>query len=81
MDIFYVDLKVKENGEYLMHRSGCKQLPDSTSRYYVGLFTTCNEAIKDAKKAFPLTNGCKICCKSCHTAKVNTESKAKITVE
>ncbi len=65
MDIFYIDLRTKENGENEMHRSGCKHLPEQTKRYYVGLFGTCNEALKEAKKIFPKSNGCPFCCKAC----------------
>lgn len=75
MDIFYIDLKAKETGEYEMHRSGCKFLPDQTKRYYVGLFGTCNEALKEAKKSFPKSNGCPFCCKACHTATVKKVSQ------
>lgn len=78
MDIFYINLKPLENGDYEMHRSGCNQLPNPTSRFYVGLFTTCNEALKEAKKAFPESNGCRICCKSCHTVKVKTDTRATV---
>ncbi|MCB8964364.1 MAG: hypothetical protein H6536_04905 [Bacteroidales bacterium] len=66
MDIFYIDLRPNGNGEYEMHRSGCKHLPDQASRYYLGLFGTCNEAMKEAQKSFPKSCGCPFCCKTCN---------------
>ena len=78
MDIFYINLKPQENGDNEMHRSGCKHLANNTNRYYVGLFGTCNEAIKEAKKAFPQSNGCIHCCKSCHSVKVRVDIKATV---
>ncbi len=68
MDIFYINLKAAENGEYEMHRSGCTHLPDTANRYYLGLFATCNDALKEAKKSFPQSRGCNYCCKSCNTS-------------
>ncbi|MGE0078610.1 MAG: hypothetical protein AB7S48_12185 [Bacteroidales bacterium] len=77
MDIFYIDLKSKDEGVYEMHRSKCTHLPNTENRYYLGLFSTCKEAIKEAKKAFPQTKGCEHCCNSCN---ISIKERLKIKI-
>ena len=39
----------------------------SGHQQFLGLFTNCHDAVREAKKYYNQTNGCKFCSKECHT--------------
>ncbi|HBL75861.1 MAG TPA: hypothetical protein DD458_11590 [Prolixibacteraceae bacterium] len=68
MDSYYVNKNAQTNGDHEVHKSGCAWMPDASNREYLGYFSTCQEAVKEAKKRYPRSNGCYYCCYPCHTS-------------
>jgi hypothetical protein len=67
MDAYYINMNTQENGENIVHKSTCSYVPGSHQRIFLGYCNNCQDAIKEAKKTYPLTaNGCKFCCPECH---------------
>lgn len=61
---YYVNTQSHE-----VHEKGCAWMPDPQNRKYLGEFTSCTAAVKEAKKTYPKTaNGCVHCSKACHTS-------------
>ena len=67
MDTYYVSKKAQENGDHEVHKKDCSFLPDRENRIYLGEFTRCEYAVKEAKKTYNQVNGCYYCCNDCHT--------------
>ena len=69
MASYYINNNQQANGDYEVHRQGCRYFP--THDYtYVGEFYSCNGAVQEAKNRYPnryRINGCYTCCKECHT--------------
>jgi len=68
MDYYYVNKNRQTNGDHEVHKSGCSYLPDAENRLYLGYFSTCAEAVREAKKTYSQSNGCYYCCNACHTS-------------
>lgn len=45
-----------------------KYLPAAENRVLLGYFITCAEAVREAKKYYPQSNGCYWCSNECHTS-------------
>ena len=58
MAIYYVNKNVQANGDHEVY-SG--YLPVGHNRIYLGSFTTCQEAVREAKKHNIKSNGCFYC--------------------
>jgi hypothetical protein len=68
-DYYYVNTNAQPNGDHEVHKQTCTWLPSTENRKYLGLFDTCAEAVKEAKKDYPKTaNGCYYCSPTCHTS-------------
>lgn len=67
MDIYYVNTKAQTNGDHEVHKGECKHLPEISNRKYLGMFSNCFDAVKEAKKTYPTADGCYYCCNACHT--------------
>jgi hypothetical protein len=66
---YYVNTQAQSNGDHEVHKAGCAWMPDPKNRKDLGEFTSCEGAVKDAKKTYPKTaNGCKHCSPDCHTS-------------
>ncbi len=50
MKNYYVNKKAQANGDHEVHHENCIYLPDIENRKYLGIFSTCKEAVKEAKK-------------------------------
>lgn len=68
MDYYYVNKNRQTNGDHEVHTSSCSYLPDADNRLYLGYFSTCAEAVREAKKTYSQSNGCYCCCNACHTS-------------
>jgi hypothetical protein len=68
MDFYYVNKNKQANGDHEVHKSSCNYLPTDSNRMYLGYFSTCQEAVREAKKTYPQSNGCYYCCYACHTS-------------
>lgn len=62
---YYVNNKAQVNGDHEVHRENCQYLP--LDRKYVGNHATCAEAVREAIKIYPKSNGCATCSRECNT--------------
>lgn len=67
MEQYYVNKIEQRTGEHEVHTSSCSFLPSSDNRIYLGLFSSCAEAVREARKHYTKVDGCYYCCKPCHT--------------
>lgn len=65
---YYVNKNAQDNGDHEVHTENCIYLPSSENRKYLGDFSSCSDAVKEAKKTYPKSNGCKTCSNACHTS-------------
>lgn len=68
MDYYYVNKKEQSNGDHEVHTSNCSYLPATENQKLLGYFASCADAVKEAKKTYPQSNGCYYCCRACHTS-------------
>ena len=63
---YYVNNRAQPNGDHEVHVKSCTFFP--TDYKYLGEFGNCQDAVKEAKKTYSKSNGCRTCCKECHTS-------------
>ncbi|WES96263.1 hypothetical protein P2W68_15570 [Chryseobacterium arthrosphaerae] len=68
MKKYYVNTKAQNNGDHEVHNEYCTYLPSSENRRYLGMFSSCKESVKEAKKYYTKVNGCYYCSVDCHTS-------------
>ncbi|MES2486264.1 MAG: hypothetical protein V4581_10015 [Bacteroidota bacterium] len=68
MENYYVNNNAQANGDHEVHKSGCCHMPLSHNRTYLGLYSSCKDAVTEAKKTHKQANGCYYCCQACHTS-------------
>lgn len=64
---YYVNQNAQSNGDHEVHLSTCSRLPAAENRTYLGDFSTCGPAVKEAKRHYVRSNGCYYCSNPCHT--------------
>ena len=57
MTRYYVNKNAQSNGDHEVHKTGCTFMPDPVNKLYLGDFTTCAPAIREAKKTYSKYNG------------------------
>jgi hypothetical protein len=62
---YYVNNNKQPNGDHEVHKKNCSYMP--SNKKDLGEFDNCQDAVKEAKKTFPQSNGCIHCCTVCHT--------------
>jgi len=67
MAAYSVNKNAQANGDHEVHKTGCNYLPDAGNRLYLGDFTNCVDAVREAKKHYRQSNGCFYCSHECHT--------------
>jgi hypothetical protein len=67
MKKYYVNDNAQSNGDHEVHHEDCRYLPSLQNRTYLGSFSNCRDAVKEAKKHHTQVNGCKTCSTECHT--------------
>ena len=67
MAAYYVNKNAQPKGEHEVHKAGCSYLPDPENRVYLGDFTNCEDAVREAKKHYDNVDGCYYCSRECHT--------------
>ena len=67
MTKYYVNNNEQYNGDHEVHTEFCGYLPELENRVYLGDFTNCSAAVKEAKKHHKQVNGCYYCSAACHT--------------
>ncbi len=68
MSKYYVNKNAQANGDHEVHTSNCSYLPNIENRIYLGEFSTCAEAVREAKNHYLKSNGCYYCSSACHTS-------------
>ena len=68
MSRYYVNKNTQSNGDHEVHRTGCDYFPLEKNRTYLGDFSSCAPAVREAKKIYKQCNGCYYCSKACHTS-------------
>ena len=68
MPSYYVNKNAQDNGDHEVHQSGCQFMPKDENRLYLGIFDNCFDAVREAKKHYLQSNGCKFCSEPCHTS-------------
>ena len=58
MPNYYVNRQAQANGDHEVHKDGCSYMPNQDNRLYLGNFSTCQEAVREAKRYFSQSNGC-----------------------
>ncbi len=67
MPTYYVNTNAQANGDHEVHTNTCNYLPATQHQKYLGVFLTCQEAVREAKKTYQQSNGCYYCSYACHT--------------
>jgi hypothetical protein len=67
MKKYYVNDKAQSNGDHEVHHEDCNFLPSALNRTDLGSFSSCKDAVKEAKKKHSQVNGCFYCSNECHT--------------
>ncbi len=69
MSRYYVNKNAQANGDHEVHTAvGCPTPANEENRRYLGDFDSCHGAVREAKKHYPQSNGCKNCSLPCHTS-------------
>lgn len=63
---YYVNTQPQTNGDHEVHKEACMYLPSLNHRLYLGAFATDFDALHEAKKYYPTSDGCAHCCPSIH---------------
>ncbi|KAA6320703.1 hypothetical protein EZS27_029556 [termite gut metagenome] len=66
MDMYYVNENAQPTGEHEVHKSGCAYIPNINNRRYLGQFSNCADAVREAKRYYSQVDGCYYCCPACH---------------
>ena len=66
MGTYYVNKNSQSNGDHEVHESACGHLPNSENLQYLGVFTNCSDAVREAKKYYVTADGCYYCSNLCH---------------
>ena len=64
---YYVNDNAQPNGDHEVHTTGCSWLSKIESKTYLGDFSNCVPAVKEARKHYSQVNGCYHCSRPCHT--------------
>ena len=65
---YCVNTNAQDDGYHEVHNvDTCTYLPDQGNRFGLGSHSTCQEAVTEAKKTYPKSDGCFFCSKGCHT--------------
>ncbi|EOG9295323.1 hypothetical protein ACLK9Z_000129 [Proteus mirabilis] len=66
---YYVHTSTDNHGDYEVHQDGCDHMPNASNRQYLGYFTSCAQAVSQAKaNGHRTADGCYWCCRECHTS-------------
>lgn len=64
---YYVNKNGQANGDHEVHVLTCAFVPNPENRIYLGDFSSCGPAVREARKHYAKSNGCYYCSRSCHT--------------
>jgi hypothetical protein len=64
---YYVNNHAQRTGEHEVHRQDCRWLSAVISKTALGEHTTCQSAVREAKRFHANSDGCATCSPVCHT--------------
>lgn len=64
---WYVNRNAQKDGDHEVHVEGCSYLKRCKHCFSLGVFSTCQDALKEARKHFRQVDGCHYCAKECDT--------------
>ena len=67
MKQYYVNSRTDEHGFHQVHREDCLHIPYSLHREVLGIHASCVQAVVEAKRLYPKSNGCPVCLAECNT--------------
>lgn len=67
MALYYANKNRQDNGDHEVHREGCYWLPNPENQLYLGNYTNCADAVREARRYYQQVNGCATCSPACHT--------------
>ena len=70
MPLYYVSNEPNEEGAHVVHRSTCGYIPSGKKQTFLGNYTDVHDAVEEAKKIYPVIDGCFYCCYAFHHKKV-----------
>lgn len=62
---YWVNNNAQPNGDHEVHKEGCSYMP--RTGIDLGLHSTCQSAVLEAKRHYTQSNGCYWCSNACHT--------------
>lgn len=65
MDHYYVNDQAQSTGEHEVHKEDCTYFP--SGRTYLGYFSSCRNAVAEARTIYTNVDGCYTCSRECHT--------------
>ena len=65
MVAYYVNINAQDNGDHEVHKVGCYYMPRPEHKLYLGVFSNCYEAVREALKKYSTADGCHYCCPEC----------------
>jgi hypothetical protein len=63
---YYVNKNAQPSGDHEVHKEGCSFMPAAENRLYLGDFSSCHPAVREAEKYYTSADGCYFCCKDCN---------------
>lgn len=67
MPMYYVNNNATDGVNHEVHTKSCDRLDEVKSKSYVGTFSNCADAVKEAKaNHYAKSDGCYYCSKACH---------------
>ncbi|MCY3840385.1 MAG: hypothetical protein OXH09_17350 [Gammaproteobacteria bacterium] len=67
MTLYYVNRNEQPNHDHEVHEWGCQWIPKGENRIFLGVFDSCDDAVKRARDYYERANGCVHCSPACHT--------------
>ena len=64
---YYVNQNAQANRDHEVHKQGCAYMPNQANCLYLGDYSSCQPAVREAKKTYREADGCFYCCNECHT--------------
>lgn len=61
--IYYVTDSSESEGSRTVHTALCHYVNASTRKQYLGVFSGCLEAVREARRIYPNVKGCVYCCR------------------
>ncbi|MUM76633.1 hypothetical protein GKC30_03180 [Pseudodesulfovibrio sp. F-1] len=67
MPEYVLNTNAQRTGEREVHETTCQFAPQPRNRIPLGWHRDCFDAVAEARRVFVNVDGCKYCCRACHT--------------